>query len=70
MEVSFHCFGDCGRYFFLLLFKEKRLIKGDIKVKILGQGEITVPLVVKVHKVSKTAQDKIEKAKGQVEIIS
>jgi large subunit ribosomal protein L15 len=52
------------------LLKEKRLIKGNIKVKILGQGEITVPLIVKVHKVSKTAQEKIEKAKGQVEIIS
>ena len=52
------------------LLKEKRLIKGNNRVKILGQGEISVPLIIKVHKVSKTAQEKIEKAKGQVEIIS
>lgn len=51
------------------LLKEKRLIKGSHKVKILGQGEITVPLIIKVHKISKAAQEKIEKAKGQVEII-
>jgi large subunit ribosomal protein L15 len=52
------------------LLKEKRLIKGNRKVKILGQGEISIPLIIKVHKISKSAQEKIEKAKGQVEIIS
>jgi len=52
------------------LLKEKRLVKGNHQIKILGQGEISVPLILKVHKISKTAQEKIEKAKGQVEIIS
>jgi large subunit ribosomal protein L15 len=52
------------------LLKEKRLIKGAHKIKILGHGEITIPLTVKVHKISKTAQKKVEQAKGQVEIIS
>ncbi len=38
-------------------------------VKLLGNGEISVPLFVKVRKVSKTAQKKIEAAGGKVEII-
>ena len=50
--------------------KEKHLIKGAHKVKILGSGEISVPLTIKVHKISRTAHEKIIKAKGQVEIIS
>lgn len=52
------------------LLKEKRLIKGSLKVKILGHGEIAVPLTIKAHKISKTARKKIENAKGQVEILS
>ena len=38
-------------------------------VKLLGDGEISHPLVVKVHKVSKTAKEKIEAAGGAVEVI-
>ena len=38
-------------------------------VKILGRGEISVPLTVKVHKISATAQEKIESAGGNVAII-
>ncbi len=49
--------------------KEKGLIKGKYKLKILGQGEISVPLTVKAHKFSKTAQDKIISAKGAIEKI-
>ena len=52
------------------LLKEKRLIKGVHKVKVLGSGEISVPLTLKVHKISKSAHDKVLRAKGQVEIIS
>ncbi|MBN2621264.1 50S ribosomal protein L15 [candidate division WOR-3 bacterium] len=52
------------------LLKEKRMIKGAHKVKILGRGEITIPLTIKVHKISKTAQKKVEQAKGRIEIIS
>ncbi|NPA93326.1 MAG: 50S ribosomal protein L15 [Chloroflexi bacterium] len=38
-------------------------------VVILGCGEITVPLKVKVHRISKSARAKIEAAGGSVEII-
>jgi large subunit ribosomal protein L15 len=36
-------------------------------VKILGNGEISVALTIKVQKVSKGAQEKIEKVGGKVE---
>jgi large subunit ribosomal protein L15 len=52
------------------LLKEKGMIKGTHQLKILGQGDITVTLTVKTHKISKSAQDKIIKAKGKVEIIT
>jgi large subunit ribosomal protein L15 len=39
-------------------------------VVILGQGEIGVPLKVKVHRISRTAQAKIEAAGGSVELLA
>ena len=50
--------------------KEAGLIK-KVKdgVKLLGNGDISYPLSVKVRKVSKTAREKIEAAGGKVEII-
>lgn len=50
--------------------KEKGYIKGGKLLKILGQGEISKPLSVKAHKFSKTAEEKILKAKGKIEKIS
>jgi large subunit ribosomal protein L15 len=50
--------------------KEKRLISGTRKVKILGRGDVTIPLILKVHRISEAARKKIENAKGKVEIIS
>lgn len=38
-------------------------------VKILGRGEIKAALKIKVHKVTKSAQEKIEGAGGSVELI-
>jgi large subunit ribosomal protein L15 len=38
-------------------------------VKLLGDGEISHPVIIKVHKVSKTAKEKIETAGGKVKII-
>ncbi len=38
-------------------------------VKLLGEGEISHPVTIKVHKVSKLAKEKIEAAGGKVEII-
>jgi large subunit ribosomal protein L15 len=39
------------------------------KVKILGDGELKVALTVHAHAFSKSAQEKIEKAGGKVEIL-
>lgn len=45
------------------------LIKGDWDgVKLLGQGEITVPLTVKLALVSESAKSKIEGAGGKIEV--
>lgn len=38
-------------------------------VKILARGEITKPLVVKAHKFSEKAKEKIEKVGGKIEVI-
>jgi large subunit ribosomal protein L15 len=46
------------------------LVKGRWDgVKLLGQGEIRVPLTVKLNAISRTAKDKIEAAGGSVEVI-
>lgn len=44
---------------------------GQLKdgVKILGDGELTKALTIKAHKFSKSAQDKIAAAGGNVEVI-
>ncbi|SPD72265.1 50S ribosomal subunit protein L15 [uncultured Desulfobacterium sp.] len=38
-------------------------------IKLLGDGDISHPLFIKVHKVSRAAKEKIESAGGKVEII-
>lgn len=51
-------------------FKKAGLVKREKdRVKLLGDGEISHPVVVKVNKVSKTARSKIEAAGGRVEIL-
>lgn len=51
--------------------KEKGIIKKVYDgVKVLGTGDIQVPLTVRVHKISSSAAQKIEKAAGRVEVIS
>lgn len=52
------------------LLKEKGIIKGKHRLKILGNGDISVPLIVKAHKFSKSAREKILKAKGKAEQIA
>ena len=52
------------------LLKESGVIsKVKDGVKILGRGEITKKLTVKVAKFSKSAQEKIEKVGGKAEVI-
>ena len=49
--------------------KEKRLVKSEFEpVKVLGDGELTKKLIVKVDKASASAQAKIEAAGGKVEL--
>lgn len=46
--------------------KEKKLIKNvNLKVKILGEGEINIPLKVSAHAFSNLALKKIQQAKGE-----
>lgn len=52
-----------------LLKKLKIVKKLNDGLKILGNGELTKKLTIKAHKVSKTAQEKIEKNGGKVEVI-
>lgn len=52
------------------VLKEAGLVK-KVKdgIKILGHGDITYPVTVRVHKTSKAAKEKIEAAGGRVEMI-
>jgi large subunit ribosomal protein L15 len=43
--------------------------KGRDEVKVLGYGDISVPLVLKVNRVTKAAREKIEAAGGSVELV-
>ena len=49
---------------------DKRILRNTKKpVKILGNGDIDINLTVKVAKISKSAAEKITKAKGKVEAL-
>ncbi|MGC8843758.1 MAG: 50S ribosomal protein L15, partial [bacterium] len=52
-----------------LLFERGLIKEKDIPVKILGEGEINVPLIVKANAFSSSAREKIEKAGGRAEVI-
>lgn len=46
------------------------LVKGQpVAIKLLGQGEVTVALIVKVQAVSAQARARIEAAGGRVEVV-
>jgi len=53
-----------------IILKERKIVKKNLPVKVLGKGEITKPLILKVHAISASAKEKIEKIGGKVEIIS
>jgi len=52
-----------------ILAKEGLIKKKNNEVKILGEGELKKSLVVKVHALSKSAQQKIKAQGGTVEIL-
>ena len=51
-----------------VLLEANLLSKKNNPVVVLGNGEISVPLKVKVQRVTKSAKEKIEAAGGSVEI--
>ena len=52
------------------VLRKAGLIKGAKDgVKLLGYGEINVPLVIRVNRSSKSAREKVEAAGGRVEVI-
>ena len=52
------------------LTKARLLRKPENPVAILARGELKAPLKVRVHRVTKSAREKIEKAGGSVELIA
>jgi len=50
------------------LLRKERIVRRTLPVKLLGKGEITKPLVVRVDAASRSAIAKIEKAGGKVEV--
>ncbi len=51
------------------VLKDRGLIHKTDRVKILGDGELSVGLAVQAHKFSKTAVAKIEKSGGKIETL-
>jgi large subunit ribosomal protein L15 len=52
------------------VLRKAGVIKTKHPVKILGDGELTIALTVSAHKFSKSAQEKITKAGGKVEVLA
>jgi len=52
------------------ILRKAGVIKAKLPVKILGDGELTTALTVSAHKFSKSAQNKITKAGGKVEVLA
>jgi large subunit ribosomal protein L15 len=52
------------------LAQAKMLHKSKNPVVLLGRGDISVPLTIRVQRVSKSARQKIEAAGGSIEIIA
>jgi large subunit ribosomal protein L15 len=48
--------------------REAGLVKRSVGVKLLGVGEISDPLTIRVDKVSRAAREKIESVGGKVEV--
>lgn len=53
-----------------LLYSQGLIHEKELPVKILGEGELTKAFTIKAHAFSKSAKDKIEKAKGKAEVVT
>jgi large subunit ribosomal protein L15 len=51
------------------LLLQSGLIKREEPVKLLSDGELQHPLIIRVHQASKAALKKVESASGRVEVI-
>ncbi len=51
------------------VLRKAGLARNKRRVKILGDGELTIALTVYAHKFSKSAQEKITKAGGKAEVL-
>ena len=51
------------------VLRKAGLARNKRRVKILGDGELTIALTVHAHKFSKSAQEKITKAGGKFEVL-
>lgn len=59
---------DSGTVINLEFLRSKGMVRKDVRdgIKLLGNGELTKKLTITVDKVSKSAQEKVEKAGGTV----
>jgi large subunit ribosomal protein L15 len=53
-----------------LLFEKGLVRSAKAPIKILGNGDCTKSFTIKAHAFSKSAREKIEKAKGKAEVLS
>ncbi|HEY6881079.1 MAG TPA: 50S ribosomal protein L15 [Polyangiales bacterium] len=61
---------DAGTVIDEALLRENRIVRGRWDgIKLLGTGDLDKKLTVKVHAVSASAREKIEKAGGSVELL-
>jgi len=51
------------------VLRKAGVIKTKLPVKILGDGDLKIALTVSAHRFSKSAQEKITKAGGKVEVL-
>jgi large subunit ribosomal protein L15 len=51
------------------LLHQSGLVKKNELIKLLSDGELQHPLVIRVHRASKAALKKVEAASGRVEVI-
>lgn len=62
---------DAGTTIDEAALRASRLVQGrDVRIKILGDGELSKALTVSAHRFSKSAQEKIEKAGGSVVVLA
>ena len=61
--------GDISKIDPIIMFDKRVIRKRNVPVKILGDGEITKQIEISAHAFSKSAKEKIETAKGKVNIL-